>query len=166
MPYNDDAKDVLWKFYQEYYAQMRHYEMQRSTVTNLLLLVAAAILAFITYDKALSRSDLPLTGLLVIIGLFGAAFSLKHYERSSFHIERARKFRDKLDELLFESTLITHLKREADALHKKNHPILSRNYRGWWRVHRLWVVLHLLIAALGLLLTIFIALWPQTFSSP
>src|SRR3712207_1575685 len=91
MSYNDDAKDVLWKFYQDYLTQMRHYEMQRSTVTNLLLLVAAAVLAFITYDKVLSRSDLPLTGLLVIIGLFGAAFSLKHYERTSFHIERARK---------------------------------------------------------------------------
>jgi hypothetical protein len=57
----DDVKEVLLKLMQEYFNQIRHYDTQRSTVSNLLVVVSAAILAFVTYDKALTRSDLPLT---------------------------------------------------------------------------------------------------------
>jgi hypothetical protein len=30
-----DVRDMLWKLYQEHYAHIRHYESQRSAVTNL-----------------------------------------------------------------------------------------------------------------------------------
>ena len=66
---NQDLKETLWRLYEDHYTQVRHYETQRSTVTNLLLTIAAALLAFITYDKALTRSDIPLTCLLFVIGL-------------------------------------------------------------------------------------------------
>lgn len=80
-----DVKDVLGKFIQEHYSQLRHYETQRSTVSNLLVIVAATILAFITYNKALTRSDLPLTIMLFMIELVGAAFCIKYYERGDIN---------------------------------------------------------------------------------
>jgi hypothetical protein len=56
---NHDIKGVLWKLYQDHYTHLRHYETQRSTVTNLPLTIAAALLAFVTYDKGLTRSAVP-----------------------------------------------------------------------------------------------------------
>jgi hypothetical protein len=114
---NQDTKDALWKLYQDHYTHVRHYETQRSTVTNLLLTIAAALLAFVTYDKELTRSDISLTSLIFVIGLFGAAFSLKYHERSSFHYNRLLQYRDKLDELLSDTGLLNRLIEEAVKKH-------------------------------------------------
>lgn len=151
---NQDLREVLWKIYQDHYTHVRHYETQRSTVTSLLLTIAAALLAFVTYDKALSKSDVPLTILLSVIGLFGAAFSIKYHERSSFHYNRLLSCRDKLDELLSDPGLLRKLREGAEAKHRKEFPVLYKGALRWWKVHRLWVFLHLLVACFGLLLTI------------
>lgn len=119
---NEDVKDVLGRFLQEHYSQLRHYETQRSTVSNLLVIIAAAILAFVTYDKALTWADLPLTILLCIMGLFGAAFCAKYYERSAMYYDRIKQCRDKLDEVLFESKLLNNLRDEANRQHAEEFP--------------------------------------------
>jgi TctA family transporter len=106
---NEDAKNVLLAFLKEYYARLQHYETQRSAVSNLLVIIAAAILAFVTYDKALTLADLLLTILLFVVGLFGAAFVAKYYERSARYFERIKSIRTKLDELLFQSRLLNDL---------------------------------------------------------
>jgi hypothetical protein len=162
---NQDLRDVLWKLYQDHYTHVRHYETQRSTVTSLLLTIAAALLAFVTYDRALSRSDVPLTILLLVIGLFGAAFSIKYHERSSFHYNRLLSYRDKLDELLSEPGLLRGLRKEAEAKHRKEFSVLYKGALQWWKVHRLWVFLHLLVACFGLLLTILAMRSVQTLPS-
>jgi drug/metabolite transporter (DMT)-like permease len=149
-----DVKDVLWKLCQDHYTHVRHYETQRSTVTNLLLTIAAALLAFITYDKVLSRSDIPLTVLLFIVGLFGAAFSVKYHERSSFHYNRLLSHRNELDKLLSSPGILARLREEAEAKHSREFPMLYKGPMRWWKVHRLWIFLHLLVACFGLLLTV------------
>jgi len=161
---NQDTKDTLWKLYQDHYTQVRHYETQRSTVTNLLLTIAAALLAFVTYDKALTRSDIPLTTLIFIIGLFGAAFSLKYHERSSFHYTRLLQYRDKLDELLSEPGILSRLREDAVKKHTAEFPMLYKGKLHWWKVHRLWVFLHLLVSLFGLVLTILAIFWPRAAS--
>ena len=157
---NQDVKDVLWKLYGDHYTQVRHYETQRSTVTNLLLTIAAALLAFVTYDKGLTRSDIPLTALIFVIGLFGAAFSLKYHERSSFHYNRLKHYRDKLDELLSDPGLLERLREKAVEKHAQDFPTLYRGKLHWWKVHRLWIFLHLLVSLFGLVLTIRAIFWP------
>jgi hypothetical protein len=107
-----DIKDMLWGLYQEHYTHIRHYESQRSTVTNLLIIIAAALLAFITYDKAITRADIPLACMLFMIGVFGATFSLKYHERASLHYQRVLKYRDKLDKL-FDPPFIIALKERS-----------------------------------------------------
>jgi uncharacterized membrane protein YbhN (UPF0104 family) len=159
---NQDLKDVLWKLYQDHYTQVRHYETQRSTVTNLLFTIASVLLAFVTYDKALTRSDIPVTLLLFLVGLFGAALSVKYHERSSFHYNRLISYRDKLDELLSDPGLLAKLREKARIKHEQEFPHLYKGKLYWWKVHRLWVLLHLLVSCLGLLLTILAICSTQT----
>jgi len=158
---NQDLKDTLWRLYEDHYTQVRHYETQRSTVTNLLLTIGAALLAFITYDKALTRSDVPLTCLLFVIGLFGAAFSLKYHERSSFHYNRLMMYRNKLDDLLSDPGVLQRLREKAEEKQKKEFPRLYEGRLKWWKVHRLWVFLHLLVSLFGLVLTVLAIFWPK-----
>ena len=177
-------RDVLWKMYQEHCNEGRHHETQRSTVTNLVIVVAAGVIGLITYDKGITWADLPLTCFLILLGLFGAVFTLKHYERFAMHMARARSYRDALDELLpkvdallartsnaiakygDESAMfLKALKRDADAKHEIDFPkMANRKVTQFWlkfilkrRLHQLWLTLHLFIAGLGIVLSIIAA---------
>lgn len=157
----ENKKDVLLELHKEHYLQIRHYETQRSTVSNLLVIISAAILAFVTYDKALTFADFPLTFMLMIIGLFGAGFCIKYYERSTLNTYRVRKYRAELDKELFDSGLIQPLIVEAAKLQEEKFPRLFEGSLSWIKVHRLWIFFHLLVAFLGLILTISTIWLPQ-----
>jgi hypothetical protein len=150
-------KDVLLAFLHDHGARVIHLETQRSTVSNLLVITAAAILAFVTFDRALTIADLPLTVLLVFIGLFGAGFCVKYHERSAQQYERIRVIRKDLDRILFDSSLLIALKKEADVEHAKNFPRFNDGGSlSWVWISRLWMIFHLCIALLGCILTILI----------
>lgn len=144
----DAEKDILIMMYEQEWGQVRHVENQRSLISNLLLMMAAIILGLIS----LSDIYLPITVFLMLTGVFGASFSLKLHERAAFHIERARKYRDRLEEL-FPNTNLKLLREAADKKHVTLHPALDKI-----RIHKLWVWLHLLVSLIGLLLTISIVL--------
>lgn len=155
---DEDAplRDVLWKMYQEHCTHIRHYETQRSTVAGTFLTIGGALVGLITFDKTLSFSDLPLTVFLTAIGLFGAIFAAKQYERATLHSTRSYYLRDELDKLLPGAPL-KRLKEEADEAHNKKFPQLYK-----LRVHNFWVGLYLLIAILGLFLSISAWWFPWT----
>lgn len=92
--------DVFLELYKEQRDLGLHHETQRSTVSSLLLTIAAILIGFITFDNQLTQSDLPATGIVVIIGIFGWLFTLKNYERFSFHRQRSRKLRLAIDAIL------------------------------------------------------------------
>jgi hypothetical protein len=118
--------------------------------------VSAAIIGIVTFDKSIATpADLPLTLLLVALGAFGAGFSMKHYERFSLHMERARRHRDALDELL-PGRPLQRLKKEADSAQKKNFPCMHR-----WRLHYWWLTLNLVVAIISVVLSV-IAIWFPT----
>jgi hypothetical protein len=153
----ENAKDVLLGFLKEYYARLQHYETQRSTVSNLLVVIAPAILAFVTFDRALTLADLPLTVLLVFTGLLGAGFCLKYYERAAKQMDRIEKIRYKIDEVLFDSVLIAQVRAGADKQHAQEFPEFEEGGRlSWMRVSKLWIIFHLCVALMGLILSIMI----------
>lgn len=83
-------------------------------------------IGIVTFDKTIAApADLPLILLLIALGIFGAVFSMKHYERFSLHMERARRYRDALDALLPGQPLRT-LKQKADVAHKEKFPRMHR----------------------------------------
>lgn len=168
-----DQVDLLFKFYQEHTTQARHHETQRSTTSTILVAIAAGVTGLIRYDKEIDRIDFWLSLLLAVIGFFGAAFVYKQYERYRLHTERAKRYRDAMDELLPDRNLILPehvfqpsekakasleplgvkpvkaLKQVADAEHTSKYPSASR-----YSLHAGWVLLHLCIAILGLLLAV------------
>jgi hypothetical protein len=141
-------RDAHWKMYLENCAQARHHETQRSAVASAFIAIAGAVIGIITFDKALTRLDVPLTLFLVVLGAFGAVFSAKQYERTQLHTRRARGYRNACDALLFGSPLGA-IKQKADRDNAEKFPKLSA-----LRLHRFWIAMNLAISALGVCLTI------------
>ena len=148
---DEDAwRDALWKVYQDNHTYVRHHEVQRSTVATLIMAIASAALAVATFDQSLTSVDTPLLVLVLVLGVFGIAFSFKQYERTCMHIDRA-------DALVTaaESTLggrsVLQITSRADAEHKSRFPVFFR-----LGVSLMWMVLYLFLALVALT-SIFIA---------
>lgn len=141
---NMSLQDVLWKMCEENYTQARHHENQRSAVISTILAIAVATIGLITFDKSIAGlTDVPLALFLIVVGIFGAGFSMKNYERSRLHAERARRYRNALDRLL-PGRPIKELKIEADLAIAAQFPWLNGLQLHYW-----WLVLNLAIAVLG-----------------
>ncbi len=85
---------------------------------------------------------------LTLLGLWGAVFSLKHYERYLLHMSRARQYRNALDALLSDAG-IKKLKQDADTEHNNKWPWLHQVRLFWF-----WLSIHIVVAAIGLIITI------------
>lgn len=149
-------REAFWKMYQEHCTHIRHHDVQRSTVAASLIAITGAMLAVATFDRSLSRSDLPLLLMVSALGVFGALFSAKHYERSAMHMERARAYRDAIDAELTAQP-IKKLKVGADERHNEEFPRLHK-----LRINRFWLLLYVFISLLGVTL----AVTALFFSSP
>jgi hypothetical protein len=139
--------DVLLAYWQEQRAQARHAEEQRSTLTNLILVIAAAALGFLSQWGWETRT-LAITVPLVLLGVFGAVASAKLYERNLYHYEQAAAFSRELGRA---TGVVEHEKflRDVRERFAGLHPAMGRV-----RLYVLWITLHAMIAVLGLGLSI------------
>lgn len=144
-----DDTDVLLKLYEQEWAQARHIEEQRAAITNLILIISAAVLGLIS-QKGLTPELLPLTLLIIALGIYGVVVTQKLYERHHFCVDRARFWRKRIDEL-HPNALIEKTKSDSDAFHLTKFPRLEK-----LKLHHLWNILHLAIALTGLVLSIII----------
>ena len=62
-------KDILVPLIQMNYTHMEHYHNQRSTFSNLLVIVATAIFAVVGFDKAIDKSDILPIAFLILVGI-------------------------------------------------------------------------------------------------
>ena len=147
-----DDVNVLINFCEEQWAQARHTEEQRATVSNLILLVGSIIIGFVS-QQSMTLSLLPLTIFLIVLGLFGALVTEKYYERFHYHHSKVGKWKQRLDELCPNAHLI-ELEKVAEAGHAKYWS--NKLYKV--RLHRLWLILNLFIAAIGTILTFLVFL--------
>lgn len=141
-----DDIGILWAMYQEQCTMRRHHASQRGAATNLIVTICGAILGLITFDKEISRSDLPLAGFIVFLGLYGALLSAKHYELFAKYRLSCDELEYRLDKLL-PSAEINTLIETVKIGHKKAWPRLTK-FKIFW----LWTGIHIFMAALGLLL--------------
>ena len=145
-----ETTDFLLAEAQENWAQARQSEDQRAVISNLIIIIATVIHGVLT-QTGFTKNALPLTILLIFLGLYGIVASAKLYERHQFHIHRARKLRLRLDELHPDAQVKKTLD-EASKEHWANYPFLSQRIR----LHIVWLTLHTLIATLGVIYTIII----------
>jgi hypothetical protein len=141
-----DVNDVLLRLYEEQRRQARQSEDQRATISNIVLVVASAILGFAS-QNGLGLTTLPLAALLIVIGLYGVVASEKLYERFTFHANRSRYLRKQIDKLNPKAGCLK-LFSEADKAHGKEYPGLLKI-----RLHYIWLSLHIAIALAGIVLT-------------
>ena len=79
------APDTLVAYWSEHRAQLRQSESQRAVLTNYVLVVAAAISGLVVQQRFRIRT-LPLSVLVVLIGLYGALAAAKYHERANYHL--------------------------------------------------------------------------------
>ena len=140
-----DETDILLKFCEEDWAQARQSEDQRAIVTNIILIITSAVLGLLS-QRELVLEMLPLAVFLIVLGIYGGFTSQKYYERHQFHIERARAWRKRLEELTPKSQ-INKLREEANAKHSKKFRRLEKLH-----LHTLWLFLHVAITSIGIIL--------------
>lgn len=129
---SDEAIRAYWKEHRE---QLRQCETQRSTLTNLLIVVTAALSALIVQQK-FTLNVVPLCLFVTLTGVYGAVAVSKYYERASYHLYQARAL---TADLVARGVLGSNEGLvQARGEHSRRFPRLHRV-----RLHRLWVVLHL-----------------------
>lgn len=144
-----DTMTFLLRALEENWILARQAEDKRAVIAHVNIAtatVASGILALIGFKK----NALPLTVLLAILGIYGIVATAKLYERSQYHIQRARKLRTRLDEL-YPDTQVEMLQKIAENEHKIRYPRLVNV-----RLNTIWLSLHTLIAVLGIIYTIII----------
>jgi len=145
----DDDTEVLLNFCNRYWEEIRHVENQRATLTNLIILIASAIVGLMV-QQGLSKAFLPLAILLVLLGMYGAAITYKLYERYHLLQTRLEHCYLHIDELHPRAKFVL-IKRLAEDEHKTRFPKLIK-----LRVHWLWLTLHAAISLSGVAVIVII----------
>jgi hypothetical protein len=140
-------EDAVLAYWREHREQLRQSENQRAVLTNYVLVITAAISGFVVQQDFGLRT-LPLSVLIIIIGLYGAVAAAKYHERADYHLLQARA----LTRVLVDTgSLADHeaVLEEFRQQHDLKYPRLHR-----LRLNRLWTGLHLGVAVYGVVLVI------------
>lgn len=141
-----DDTQVLLKLHELQWDGIKQAEALRSQVANLILLIASVVYGFIG-QHGLTGDMLPLTLLLIGLGIYGIVISEKLYERWWFWRRRTEILEKKIDSM-HPGAEIIKLWQDVDASQAKAYPRMSRV-----RLHYLWIALHLGIALSGVAMT-------------
>lgn len=144
-----DEIDILLKFYEEDWEQARQAENQRTAITNITLIIVPTLIGFLSQNK-LDDKALPLTILLIVLGIYGAITSQKLYERHRYFSDRSGLWREKINEI-YPKLEICKIREDARLKHSKHFKRLQRI-----RLYSLWLFLHFFVILMGLILTIVI----------
>src|SRR5580693_9786162 len=94
--------DTLVAYWGEHRTQLRQSESQRAVLTNYVLAIAAAISGLVVQQR-FRMQTLPLSIMVVLIGLYGALAAAKYHARANYHLGQARA----LTQVLVESGALT-----------------------------------------------------------
>jgi hypothetical protein len=128
------SEEAILTYWKEHREQLRQSETQRSTLTNFLLVITAALSALIVH-QGFSGGAMPLCVFIIVLGVYGALTVAKYYERASYHLSQARALTSTLVSMGCLGPEEELDKSRAD--HYRRFPRLHR-----LRLHHLWVVLH------------------------
>ena len=144
-----DTSDVLLKLNEQKWAEVKQSEDQRAVLTNVILLIASAIVGVFT-QKGLDRNGLPLSILLIYLGIYGIIVARKYRERIHYALSIIKLYRDRLNELHPDAE-IEERRLKAKELHDKLHPLIIKI-----NPNNLWIILFASIALTGTILTFII----------
>ena len=137
-----DDTDVLLEFCKLNWEEIRHIENQRATLANLIILIASAIVG-LAVQQGLTRSFLPLIVLMILLGVYGIATTLKLHERYMFAQTRLEYYYERIDKM-HPNAQFLGLRRDADEKHRTQFPRMTR-----LRVYYLWLTLYIAVSLMG-----------------
>ncbi len=143
----NETYELLFRTMEENWLHARQAEDKRAMIATVNLIIVSAINGIIAFT-GLNQRLIPLTIWMIVIGVYGIVSSLKLYERSQFHILRARKLRARLDELCPDAHE-EQLQRDAEKEHKLRYGRMIGV-----RLNNVWLGLHAFIIVLGGVYTI------------
>ena len=111
-------------------------------ITNLVLILTGAAITLIAHD-GVEPNDRWLSAFIVFLGLFGAAFSYKCYERFRCHTTRAAEAISRLENANTGLDLASIIPK-ADSEHRKKHKILPGVRLYWY-----WFAMHVFVITIG-----------------
>ncbi|MFE7778510.1 hypothetical protein ACFU5O_32455 [Streptomyces sp. NPDC057445] len=142
-----DRVDVLIELWKDERQQALQAEGQRAALTNIVIVVVAAGLGFVS-QKRLGPSLLVVTLPMMLLGLYGALSCLKYRERFSLHSSQARRLRIELGRI--DPTFsIEAGRQETKRRHRSRFSFLVKI-----RLYALWVAIHAGVAVIGGILSI------------
>ena len=137
------AKDILLVMYKEHADQARQHENQRERMTAVVFTLASAILGLMAIKESSSNVQPWFCVGLIILGLYGAVFSRKHYERNRMHTCILEAYRDELERHFPEAPLMK-IRSEAKAKHNQTYWLFSRLPLNFF-----WLLLPLTVSLVG-----------------
>ena|SRR6266487_4543422 len=126
---------------EENWLHARQSEDRRAMIANVVIIVTAVIQVAVVFI-GWSRNALPLTFFQALLGVYAIAATTKLYERSQFHILRARKLRAHLDEL-YPDSQVEQLLKSAESEHQTRYAVWMNI-----RLNTIWSGLHITIMLL------------------
>ena len=124
---------------------MLNHESQRANMTNIILTISTILIAVIgTMEIGIEKIILSLV--LLILGIFGSIFSVKHYERFSWHLLCSNLYKERICKEFPDTIIDRKLVREK----------LKMGF-GWIhtsRLYKYWVSIQIVIALIGLVILI------------
>ena len=149
-PNSPEDAEILLRVMTEYKTQSRQTEDQRAAITGFVVLIASAIQGALT-QTGFHKNALPLTLMLIVLGLFGSLATLKLHEKSRLFDKYSNRIIKRLEELypntqvgkVLDSVYIEHTKRKIVAL-----------FNTRIRTFSIWLGLDILITILGVIYTI------------
>jgi hypothetical protein len=140
---------MLWRMCNEHYTAARHHETQRATTSQLILAIASVLVAFVGSKYSDPHAAWPASLLVIALGVFGALFSFKQYERFRYHTSAAAAHRREIEKRL--GLPLTALRADAEHEH-----VAAFSRSRHWRLHWFWLGLHGGVAILGTLLLVLV----------
>ncbi|MFK7748912.1 MAG: hypothetical protein AB8B65_11000 [Kordia sp.] len=137
--------EILLEFYKKHENSMLNHETQRATMTNILLSVSTILIAVISTVEA-SLEKIILSLLLLALGVFGSMFSIKHYERFSWHLLCSRLYKEKIHQDFPETDIDRSLARQK-----------IKERFGWIhksRLYKYWISIQIIISVIGLIVLV------------
>lgn len=155
--------ELFWNEYINHNEWQRHNENQRASLSNILLIISAAIVTYLSQQLPLSGNLIPLISFLTGIGLLGVVAVLKYWERFKYHVRHEEALREVIDDLLRietcsnqnnsqnQPTLASTRKIAATAHAKGLFPLFRDPFL---RQHWIWIGIFVFISVLGFCLLV------------
>ncbi len=145
--------EILLALLVEHMNELRHVEEHRQWIINLIVVVVSGSAA-IGSSVGFSIASVPISILVIALGLFGIFATLKLYERQLWYQNRLKMLVEQLDDFQ-EGLNLKQLYEKHEAQHRHRHKGNSwdesiRIKFSSIRMHILWITFNFFVCLLGI----------------